>query len=225
MLTITKNTKEHKKEESKKTVELEVKTPQHATIENYAFKGYSSYSVVLEEDMMKHRYTLQSGESANWKETSQLFSYVQQYVARYLSSMTSSESEWWTLQTENVFTIFHWYGKCEDMNDYVQLSMTAFKLLTGRSYTTFIRRRFEMIFGNLQSDATSELLQTLRAAFDTVESISENPLLQKITGLYSYLLVQGFLARFGLELNDEDYSRLEQKALIAQYSSKKGQLS
>jgi hypothetical protein len=176
----------------------------------------------LENQLLKPYFALQSEDDATDRTTSQLFTYVQQYMSRYLSSMSSSESEWWTTQTENVVTVFHWYAKCTDVGDYIQLSLTAYKLFTGRSYTTFIRRRFELIFGNLQSDATSELLHTLRKAFDTVESISENPLLQKLTGLYSYLLVQGFLSRFGLELNDEDYSRLEQKALYAQYSSKKG---
>ena len=203
---------------------LEVKTPRKITLENYAFQGYSSYSVVIEEQMMKSTtFDLQSRNvGPEGEETNRLLALVQDYVARYLNSTTSSESEWWTRQTENVITIFHWYGKCQDVGDYIQLSMTAYKLLTGKSYTTFIRRRFELIFGNLQSDATSELLQTLRNAFDTIENVSENPLLQKVTGLYSYLLVQGFLSRFGLELNDEDYSRLEQKALLAQYSSKKG---
>ena len=158
---------------------LEVKTPRKITLENYAFQGYSSYSVVIEEQMMKSTtFDLQSRNvGPEGEETNRLLALVQDYVARYLNSTTSSESEWWTRQTENVITIFHWYGKCQDVGDYIQLSMTAYKLLTGKSYTTFIRRRFELIFGNLQSDATSELLQTLRNAFDTIENVSENPLL------------------------------------------------
>ena len=218
----TQTSKDIKKKENESMCGLEVKTPHAITIENYVQAGYSSYSVVLENQLLKPHFALQSGDDVTDQTTSKLFAYMQQYMSRYLSSMSSSESEWWTRQTENVVTVFHWYGKCTEVSDYIQLSLTAYKLFTGRSYTTFIRRRFELIFGNLQSDATSELLHTLRKAFDTVESISENPLLQKLTGLYSYLLVQGFLSRFGLELNDEDYSRLEQKALYAQYSSKKG---
>nr|QIN96623.1 MAG: hypothetical protein 1 [Marnaviridae sp.] len=195
-----------------------------ATIENHAFAGFYSFSTLLEEELMfSTSYELQSSDSWDTNSaTTGLYTIIQQQMGRHLALLSREDSDWWLKQVENIFVTNHWYWKCETVVDYLTLVQTAYKLFTGKCYTSFLQRRFSAIFGNLQSDATSDLLKTLRSAFDTVESISENPLLQKVTGLYSYLLVQGFLSRFGLELNDEDYSRMEQRALQTQYSSKKG---
>jgi hypothetical protein len=43
-----------------------------------------------------------------------------------------------------------------------------------------------------------------------------------MVALYSYLLTQGFLEKLGIVLSDEEYSRVEQRALRESYSSKKG---
>lgn len=196
-----------------------------AVIQSHAFAGFYSYSTMIERDLMySTSYELQSSDTwdTNSATTGRLYTIIQQQMSRHLTLMSGEDSDWWIRQVENIFVTNHWYWKCETVVDYLTLVQTAYKLFTGKTYTTFLQRRFSAIFGNLQSDATSDLLRTLRSAFDTVESISENPLLQKVTGLYSYLLVQGFLSRFGMELNDEDYSRMEQRALQAQYSSKKG---
>jgi hypothetical protein len=146
------------------------------------------------------------------------------FVRSYLSTQfgSSEDLDWWTDKFESVVMTYCWSQKCETAGDYLLLVQTAYKLLTGKSANLALAQYMDRTFGHLQSDSTSELLTAFRAAFDFVDGVAENPLVKKVTSLYSYLLVQGFLARFGMELNDEDYSRIEQRAMREKFSSKKG---
>lgn len=117
---------------------------------------------------------------------------------------------------DKFFHLLGWYSACHTMNDYLRLTMLAYQFITGR----FVHRDFfkyvtsKYFDNNLQSDEGFKVLQMLRAGFTQVQSIDNCELVKKTTAMYSYLLVHGFLERFGMEVNDEDYSRIERKGSI-----------
>jgi hypothetical protein len=53
----------------------------------------------------------------------------------------------------------------------------------------------------------------LRGGFDVVSTTANCETFQKISNLYSFLLVQGFLTKFGITLNERDYTRMELRAM------------
>lgn len=223
------STTTHKQRMKKEMKDMKKKLQSAATepidICNYAEYGYSSYSTVLEERLMKSStFTLQSVDWDANREFGTMLAFISKHIACRLKLLNEGDGEWFVKFLENIVITYYWLQRCQSGNDVLYTALTSYKLFTGKSYTTSICARVENLFGNgqVQAGDFGDLLQGLRSAFDTVEGISENPLLKRITSLYSYLLVQGFLSHFGLELNDEDYSRMEQKALLAQYSSKKG---
>lgn len=192
--------------------------------EEHHSRGYQSFSVFLENELLKKkRFHLQSvddlmgGISAMREQL--------EFVKRHMSSILGNDSgelEWWSHKLESLMMTYYWSQKCETGADYIMLVQTSYKLMTGRSAGVYLCETLAAMFGDVQSDRIEEALGAMRKAFDTVEGACEHPLVKKITGLYSHLLVQGFLAKFGLEMTSEEYSGLERKAMRAQYSSTKG---
>jgi len=138
----------------------------------------------------------------------------------YVSESQKETIIWLTSQFEKLVSVSYWYKKCDTYADYMMLTLTAFHTFTGKSATKeFINN--SAIF-NLQSDDNmGEILKTLRKGFDGVEHMKENPFTKRIINIYSYLLVHGFLERFGFSLNDDEYSRMEKKMYLNAYSNKK----
>lgn len=128
---------------------------------------------------------------------------------------------------DNVDKFFHcysWYQRCHNIDDFVQLSLLAYKFMTGRFlHRDAIKAMMGRFFtdDDLQGDSASDLLQILRSGFNNINSYANCELVKKVTAMYSYLLVHGFLTKFGIKISNEEYTTLERKALSAKYSSKK----
>lgn len=180
-----------------------------------------TYSHVLNCEMqLLNDFQLQSADEIvpgfNYKEILDKLNNMLPYV----SIAQKDTIMWLTSQFEKLVSVSYWYKKCDSYADYTMLTLTAYQTFTGKSATKeFINR--SIIF-NLQSDGdVGEVLKSLRKGFDGVEHAKENPFTKRIVNIYSYLLVHGFLERFGFSLNDDDYSRMEKKMYLTSYSSKK----
>lgn len=194
-------------------------------IENYVQSGICSYSVILERELIhkKTSFEVQSLETEDTivadAEFAKMVSFMEQHVATYASQSAGIDI---LSILENFWLTFKLARKCTNADDYITLACTSFKLFTGKSYTRFVIGKAKNLFNQLQSDDVGDLLASVRKMVNFTEAVGENPFFKKMTGLYSYLLVQGFLTRFGLTLTDEDYSRMEIRAMQQSYSSKKG---
>jgi len=150
-------------------------------------------------------------------------------IQKYLQSQDfknfqeQHDAEWIACTIENIYHSFYWFKRTDS---YYTWACLVYKLFTGKSSGIALMNKFEQIFGvNVDNEVQSGLtdsLKFLRSSYECVESIEENEVVKKFKKLYSYLLVQGFLSKFGMEVTDDEYSRLEQKALYASYSSKRG---
>lgn len=153
------------------------------------------------------------------------FSLLMKHVQEGLAKMPKFilDDEWLLKQVENITVLGTFARKCESLNDYYMLTLMAHRMFTGKvllhRFTQMINKLFEQ---EVQALDVGEALRTLRGLFDGATSVQESPLARKFVSLYSYMLTQGYLRQFGLELNDDDYSKMEQKALLSAYSSKKG---
>ncbi len=132
------------------------------------------------------------------------------------------DHEWIIKQIENFSIIKSFSRKCVTKMDYYNLIVMSYRLFTGKVFTTEADRLIARIFtSNVQSMSVGDTLRTLRQAFDGVTGVTECELAKKLVSVYSYLVTQGFLKKYGIELNDEDYSKMEQRAMLSAYSSKK----
>jgi len=121
---------------------------------------------------------------------------------------------------ESLVQIRYWSLKCNTFEDYYNLLIVGYSMLTGGSLTVVLKNKVQSIlFSEVQSG--DDILPTLRRLFDWTQSVNDTPLIKKLVSLYSFMLTQGLLKKFGLELNDEEYSRVEQRAFLAAFSSKK----
>ncbi|APG78994.1 hypothetical protein 1 [Changjiang picorna-like virus 4] len=95
--------------------------------------------------------------------------------------------------------------------------------ITGRAAGEYIDR---YIFGVKNREdprvqgAVEDFVRSARTGLINLKHMSENPVFSRIVKAYKFLLVQGFLKKMGLEVNDEEFSKFEQRALLIEYSSK-----
>lgn len=215
-------------------------TPVTPSITNHAFTGYYSYSTLLEAQMLQPRkftcYELQAATEGdddyqNVKNIETFLKFVQkgfeglsqQYA--YVWEEDDEGSSWILKQFETLLLLFKWAKKCTCLQDYLDWSCTAYKMFTGKSYTTALNKALaSLLTPTTQSGGTAEVLFTLRRAFDMYSAAGDNPLIKRLTSVYSHMLVQGFLERFGLVVDDEAYSKIEQRALKMSYSGRHSML-
>ncbi len=132
------------------------------------------------------------------------------------------DAEWFTKQIDNLVILFQLSSKVTDFKDLWPVIQTGYRFYTNRSANYDVMRRFQAVFfSEVQSDDAVQVLKHLREAFENFQTVSNCKMVQKLTCLYSFLLTQGYLRFAGIELNDEDYSKAEQRALLSAYSSKK----
>lgn len=132
------------------------------------------------------------------------------------------DMRWIIKQIENFSILRTFSRKCDSINDYCCLTQMAYRLFTGEALSADIDKIISRLFQTeVQAFDIGETLQQLRQAFDGVTHIAESEVSKKLVSLYSYLLTQGYLKYFGIELNDEDYSKMEQRAMLSAFSSKK----
>jgi len=188
--------------------------------------GLQSYSVHLERQLMRlpHTHTLYKLQSDENNANDQFFAnVVRQHLSHLAGGMGSVENiNWLGDQIDHLMQISHWYKKCEDFNDFNRLFALSYRLFTGRSAARdLINKITNMFSSEVQADTFGDVLKVLRTGLDKAQHVADSPIVQKVTSMYSYLLVHGFLARFGVSINDVEYSQLEQKALLYKFSSKK----
>jgi len=193
--------------------------------------GLQSYSVHIERQLLRlpKQHTLYTLQSA-YEEDSRgpdytIFANVLRKHLDHLRRGLADESEiidWLGDQIDHLIQISHWYKKCENYDDFSRLFALSYRLFTGRSAARdLINKILGSFKSEVQSDTFGDVLKVLRNGLSSAQFVADSPIIQKITSMYSYLLVHGFLSKFGISLNDVEYTQLEQKALLYKYSSKK----
>ncbi len=148
--------------------------------------------------------------------------YVQKGMAPLLKSYDGYiTEETFARMIENVSVILTFSRKCDQLSDYIALSQMSYRMMTGDCLSVAIDKRIKELFEPVVQSDVRDILGFLRKCMDTTETIGDHPWGKRIVSLYSYMLTHGCLKWAGIELNDEQYSRLEQKAFLACYSSKK----
>jgi len=179
--------------------------------------------VDIDVGMTYQRPLLQAGEDEANSSYSTMIKIVMTKLNKRLSKLSTEfgeeQIEWIRNQTENLVHSIHWFNRADDLFMWAQL---VYKLFTGKSSTTALINKWNQLFGSERQFEIGDGLSYLRRAFDSVNEVSELPIVKKFAKLYNFLLVQGVLSKMGLELSEEDYSKLEIRTLSAAFSSKKG---
>lgn len=123
------------------------------------------------------------------------------------SNLLSGEDVWLYDLLENFFQVVYWLSKCKNKRDFAAIAHLGYKLFTGKSVThqckNFLFSRDSILQANFE-----DTVRELRNVFDISHAIDNSPLAQKLRDLYSYLLVQGFLSRFGFEISEAEFKIL-----------------
>jgi len=186
----------------------------------YKIIGKIEKQVLLETE---NRIYIQSADYDEEREQSAITNMVKHIISG-LERMPSTgiDMNWIIKQVENFSIIRTFSRKCETINEYYCLAQMSYRLFTGDVLSTDIDKIIGKLFQNeIQAFDVGETLNFLRQAFDGITNITESELSKKLISLYSYLLTQGYLKAFGITLNDEDYSKMEQRALLCAFSSKR----
>lgn len=182
-----------------------------------------TYSHIKEcEDQILNTFKLQS-ESVDESKDIQTMGIIIEHlnnITPYVDNDKKNIIAWFVTQIEKLMSVHHWFTKCTSYTDYMVLMTTAYHTFTGKSVTNKFLE-ITNIFKSQSEEDFGDILKTLRQGFNNISSVDENPYVKRIVNMYSYLLVHGFLQRFGLDLNDDDYSKMERKMYIIKYSSKK----
>jgi len=121
---------------------------------------------------------------------------------------------------ENIAHAYFWFRQSDN---YVAWSMLVFTLFTGKPVGNTVLRIINKYLGPSEVQASvGDVLKTLRTGFDTMQNLSDHPVIKKFVKLYNFLLVQGFLAKAGLTLEDDALSKLEKQTLQVMHSSRQG---
>jgi len=182
-----------------------------------------SFSSLVEQATMEIAFPSRLAvQSADGEEKSPLHRMLELVLLRAPQVFSTYDRDWFLTQVENFSQICTWSAKCTTITDYIAVTQLAYRLFTGKPSGIWIRDKVEaMVLSTVQSVDFGDVLKTLRQAFDATSTVTESPLVKKLTSLYSFLLTQGFLERFGISITDEEYSKLEQRALVGAFSSKK----
>jgi hypothetical protein len=192
-----------------------------------------SYNVFLERMLLQsnadrqflppHLFKVQADDYDSSRGLDVLMEYIRQGLSSKMEGSDMTECfDWLGDQIDHLCQLMHWYRKCEDFSDFYRLTALGYRLFTGRFMACDLLKKVQKMFEpEVQADTFGDLLQILRSGFTTAQTVTEAPLVRKLVELYSYLLTQGFLVKFGIELNEIEYSKLEMKAMAIKYSSRK----
>jgi len=165
---------------------------------------------LLETSYIARKFNLQAQDDSEQieRDITQLF----ERLAKIKSSISSNKL--WVIDLfESFFQIYYWFRKCETMTDFGALTCLAYKVLTGRSTSTTIWKLLTKSDDNLQANFADHV-KTARSVFDNVSKTMNNPLLDKMRAIYTYLLIQGFFAKMGLTIDEEEFLRLHKKTRV-----------
>jgi len=181
-----------------------------------------SWSVLFERACMTANMQVQAGadtQDAGYKS----FVLMVKLVTKQMVALQIPDFKYWIDVLNNLAIAYRSFSRCNAVQDYIDEFQVFYRILLGRSAMVDFSEKIDAIFAPsvVQADST-EILHALRESFDMVRNITENKVVKKLQNLFSYALVQGYLKHIGLELNDEDYSKFEQRQLTTAFSSKKG---
>ncbi len=161
---------------------------------------------------------LQAGDSQ------QAWNLLQNIVKDHMNVVDHVFDRTWILtQVENLGIVLNMIQKCATVSDYQCLLHVICRLYTGKVATVELANRISDLFcSEVQGFEAEDIVKQIRSAFNGTLEVFESKTVKKLTSLYSFLLTQGFLKFAGFELNDDDYSRMEQRVMINNFSSKKG---
>jgi len=136
---------------------------------------------------------------------------VNDFVTRCIESVKSAAGadEWLATTFENFFHIVYWLRKCDSYQDYAVNTALAYRLLTGKSICSEAWKLFRGT--ELQSDAYTAALDKMRDIFNVSKGVLHDPIVDKIRQVYSYLLVQGILTKLGLNVEVDEFQKLDRK--------------
>jgi hypothetical protein len=186
-------------------------------VDNYIkFGVVTSYNVITEESLMKSKFNWEL-QSLNFDDdgTNKVFLHFVKKHLRTLgaSSDTAECINWLSNQLDHILQLSYWYRKCDSGEDFYRLTLLGYRLFTTRMATQDIIMKILGMKQQVQGDQFSDFLNMLRGGFDVVSTTANCETFQKISNLYSFLLVQGFLTKFGITLNERDYTRMELRAM------------
>lgn len=151
------------------------------------------------------RFSLQSEECVSRTED------ISQFIRRCMDSIgkIAGEDQWLANTFENFFHIVYWLRKCSSYQDYAVNTALAYKLLTGKSAVCDMWNAFRG--SELQADAFTEAIEKARDIFTVTKGILEDPLVDRIRKVYTYLLVQGVFCKLGLNMEIDEFQKLDYK--------------
>ncbi|QKQ15141.1 hypothetical protein 1 [Lactuca sativa marnavirus] len=126
------------------------------------------------------------------------------------STFLSTDDVWIFELIENLFQTIYWLRKCENTRDFAAVAHLSYKLFTGKTFSHQCKNFLLQKGSILQSDF-EEYIKKFRGVFNLTTAAMGSPLVKKIHDLYTYLLVQGFLSKFGMEISDKEFQLLASK--------------
>jgi len=160
---------------------------------------------LLGHDLKCDAWELQNGESENL---------IQQFSK--LKGELNESYGWIADLVENLFQMIYWFSRSEGPADYAALVHLGIRLFFKESVSVNVQALLNVQVVELQS--FEDDVHEVRHIFELTTSSLDSPLVRKMYDLYTYLLAQGFLAKFGLELSKEEYHVLSSVA-TGKYSS------
>lgn len=112
---------------------------------------------------------------------------------------------------ENFFQTIYWLRKCDSKKDFAAIAHLSYKLFTGRTITHQCKNFLFQENSILQSDF-EDYIVNFRNIFEVTNTAMSSPLVKKMHDLYTYLLVQGFLSKFGMEISEKEFHTLSNKS-------------
>lgn len=113
--------------------------------------------------------------------------------------------------------------KVESEDDFIMWLRTTYRCLTGFSSLVWIRKTVDSLLSScVQGEDDTPFVYKLRGLFDMSQKAIDAPLFKKLQSIYSYMLVHGVLKPLGLELSDEQFTRIEQRNYARGYGDKVG---
>lgn len=182
------------------------------------FQMNESYNVTLENWLLKNKnisnLKLQSMDTDFFSMDKTFLTFIKGHLNTLkLDKKICTTIEWLLENIEHIGQISHWYTKCESNVDFYRLTTLAYRLFANRSMSIDIWRNISKRFvTNVQAD-TGDFLKMLRRGLNTYNETINTDMYKKVSTVYTYLLVQGFLTKFGIELCEEDYTKMELVAL------------
>jgi len=174
----------------------------------YTHVAQCEEALIVEE--MNKKYQLQADAIENGEEQVKMFEAIMEVLSTAHTTLFK-DHEWMFNLLENFFQVAYWTRKCDNMADYLACIALAFKLVTGKPVTKSITDLFKKEQNNLQGKL-GDMTRQARDLFTTAEKIVDNPIVNKLKIVYTYLLVNGFLKAFGKELSTEEYMVLYAKS-------------